>query len=148
MNFKLITIPAALTLGLVALAGCGSSGSDADPATKTTQTQTTPMPSDMTTDQPSDSTPTSDSMGGMGDMVMVDIKDFMYEGDMSVDAGQMIMVTNDDSEAHTLTSDESGLFAVTVQPGKTAMFDAPTKAGSYAYHCDFHANMHGTLKVS
>ena len=81
-------------------------------------------------------------------MAMVDITDFMYKGAMTVKPGQMVMVTNDDSEAHTLTSDDTGIFAVTVQPGGSAMFDAPTKAGSYAYHCDFHANMHGSLVVS
>ena len=51
---------------------------------------------------------TSDDMGGMGDMAMVDIEDFMYQGAMSVKPGQMVMVTNDDSEAHTLTSDDTG----------------------------------------
>jgi plastocyanin len=147
MNAKRPTIAALVAVAVVGLSGCGSSSddkaADAGPTTPThSMTMTPPSPSG---DSPST---TSDDNGGMGDMVMVDIKDFMYKGAMSVKPGQMVMVTNDDAEAHTLTSDDSGMFAVTVQPGATAMFDAPTKPGSYAYHCDFHANMHGSLVVT
>lgn len=149
MKTKLLAIPTLLTVALIGLAGCGSSDSSgAPPAQQTQTTPTSPAESStMTTDQPP-ATQSSDSGDGMGDMVTIDIMDFMYEGGMSVQAGQMVMVTNDDAEAHTLTSDEAGQFAVTVAPGQTVMFDAPTKPGTYAYHCDFHANMQGSLAVS
>ncbi len=147
MNAKRPTIAALVAVAVLGLSGCGSSSDDnAAAAGPTTPTHSMTMtPSSPSTGSPST---TSDDMGGMGDMAMVDIKDFMYKGAMTVKPGQMVMVTNDDTEAHTLTSDDTGMFAVTVQPGGTAMFDAPTKPGSYAYHCDFHANMHGALVVS
>lgn len=59
------------------------------------------------------------------------------------------MVENRDQVAHTVTADASGsLFDVTVDPGSTASFTAPTSPGSYKFHCRFHANMHGTLVVA
>ncbi len=135
------------TVAVLGLAGCGSSDDSSADQSSTPNHSSTSMP--MTSPSTSSTTKSTGtkSDAGMGDMVMIDIKDFMYKGGMSVQPGQMVMVTNDDSEAHTLTSDDAGMFAVTVQPGATQMFDAPTKPGSYAYHCDFHANMHGTLTV-
>lgn len=148
MNAKLPTIAAVLALTVIGLSGCGSSSdAAADPGTST-PTHSMSMKQTMQPSRPASSTTKSTSSGGMGDMAMVDIKNFMYTGAMSVQPGQMIMVTNSDTEAHTLTSDDAGMFTVTVQPGATAMFDAPSRPGSYAYHCDFHANMHGSLTVS
>ena len=57
------------------------------------------------------------------------------------------MVTNEDTEAHTVTADSSGGFDVKVPPGKTVELTAPA-AGSYKYHCTYHSDMHGTLVVS
>jgi len=60
----------------------------------------------------------------------------------------MVQVTNNDGEAHTVTTDSGKAFDVTIAPGKTASFAAPKRAGSYKFHCSFHSNMHGTLAVS
>lgn len=145
MQAKLPTIAALAAVAVLGLSGCGSSNDKAaDPGT-TTQTHTTTSPETTT---PASTTETTKSDHGMAGMVMVDIKDFMYEGGMNVKPGEQVMVTNDDPEAHTLTSDQAGMFAVTVAPDQTAMFVAPTKPGSYSYHCDFHSNMHGELVVS
>lgn len=57
------------------------------------------------------------------------------------------MVKNDDSVNHTVTADSGSAFDVTVNASSTATFTAPTKPGTYAYHCTFHSNMHGTLVV-
>ncbi len=75
------------------------------------------------------------------------IKNFAYQGPSSVKPGATVSVTNQDSTAHTVTSDMSGQFDVTVAPGATETFKAPSKPGSYAYHCNFHAEMHGVLVV-
>jgi plastocyanin len=146
MKAKHPTIAALMAVAVIGLSGCGSSSDDnAADSGPNTPTHSMKMPAGSpATDS---STTTSGDMGGMGDMAMVDIVDFMYKGDVHVEPGRMVMVTNDDTEAHTLTSDDAGMFAVTVQAGGSAMFDAPTKPGSYAYHCDFHANMHGSLVV-
>ena len=78
---------------------------------------------------------------------MIMIKDFKYSGPSSVKPGTKITVMNGDSEAHTVTADSKGGFDVNVAPGKSATFTAPSSAGSYKFHCTFHSNMHGTLKV-
>lgn len=57
------------------------------------------------------------------------------------------MVTNNDGETHTITADSGKAFDVTIEPGKTKMFNAPMSAGTYKFHCNFHSNMHGALTV-
>jgi plastocyanin len=46
-----------------------------------------------------------------------------------------------------VTSDAAGAFDVKIDPGQSATFTAPAKAGSFPYHCSYHGNMHGTLTV-
>jgi plastocyanin len=49
---------------------------------------------------------------------------------------------------HTVTSDDGKSFDVTVNPGKTATFTAPSSPGTYKFHCKIHSSMHGTLTVT
>ena len=59
---------------------------------------------------------------------------------------------NDDQNGpHTVTSDDGSTFdsqakGVTGNKGDHFQFTF-TKAGTFAYHCTFHANMHGTITV-
>lgn len=130
------TRAAAVTVGLTTavlmLAGCGSSSSSSTAASP---------PSN------SSSTPSAGSDPAMKSMIM--IKNFAFTGPASVKAGSTVTVMNEDSEAHTVTADSSsGGFDVTVPAGATKTFTAPTKPGTYPYHCNYHSNMHGTLRVS
>ncbi len=75
------------------------------------------------------------------------ISDYTYSSVPSVAPGTKVTVTNKDAEAHTVTADGPGGFDVKVDPGASATFTAPTTPGSYSFHCAFHANMKGTLKV-
>jgi plastocyanin len=77
----------------------------------------------------------------------ITIHDFAFEAPASVAAGAAVTVVNDDSETHSVTADADGGFDVTVAPGASRTFVAPSQAGSYAYHCLFHSDMHGTLRV-
>jgi plastocyanin len=79
---------------------------------------------------------------------MIMIQNFAFTTPASVKAGATVEVMNMDSEAHTVTADTGNLFNVTIKPGKTATFTAPSKPGSYPFHCSYHSNMHGTLHVS
>ncbi|HXA41351.1 MAG TPA: cupredoxin domain-containing protein [Candidatus Solibacter sp.] len=59
---------------------------------------------------------------------------------------------NDDQNGpHTVTSDDGSTFdsqAKGVAGNKGDKFQFTfTKAGTYAYHCTYHANMHGTITV-
>lgn len=74
------------------------------------------------------------------------IKGFKYQGAETVSPGAEITVTNEDVEAHTITSDTGDAFDINVQVG-TVTFTAPTEPGTYPYHCNFHGNMKGTLTV-
>ncbi|MBT9254590.1 cupredoxin domain-containing protein [Phycicoccus sp. MAQZ13P-2] len=62
----------------------------------------------------------------------------------SVAPGATVTVTNDDSQAHTVTSDDGG-FDVKVGSGQTVTMTAPDSAGRYGFVCSFHANMSGVL---
>ena len=64
-----------------------------------------------------------------------------------VKAGATVTVKNMDGTTHTVTADKGG-FNVTVPGGGTATFTAPAAAGSYAFHCNIHSFMHGTLTVT
>jgi plastocyanin len=66
--------------------------------------------------------------------------------------GELIVVTNHDSVAHTLTampgSAPLGNFNTgLVQPGQTKDIDAPQKPGSYDYYCQIHNFMTGVIVV-
>lgn len=61
--------------------------------------------------------------------------------------GATVLVINKDNAAHTVTADSGNAFDGKATPGQTTSFTAPTKPGSYAFHCDYHGNMHGTLVV-
>lgn len=67
----------------------------------------------------------------------------------TVPAGTKVTWTNEDSVAHTVTSDatpplfDSGPLA----PGATYSFTFTTP-GTYPYHCNYHSSMHGTVVVS
>ena len=60
----------------------------------------------------------------------------------------MIMITNADNEAHTVTSKTGGFDVKVAGRGGTATLTAPATAGKYALVCDFHSNMSGTLIVT
>jgi plastocyanin len=66
----------------------------------------------------------------------------------SVPAGSTVTVKNDSTTEHTVTADTGNAFNVTVDGGKTATFTAPSKPGTYKYHCNIHSFMHGTLTVT
>jgi plastocyanin len=121
----------------LALSGCGSSSSTAGGPSQPESSMTTSH---------SAGAPSKSSEPAGADMIM--IQNFAYSGASTVKPGATVSVMNMDTEAHTVTADSGGAFDVTIQPGKTATFTAPTKPGSYPYHCTYHSNMHGTLRVS
>ena len=67
-------------------------------------------------------------------------------GSLSVTAGTSVTWTNADSVNHTVTFD-AGPDCGQVSTGQsvTAQFPGP---GSYAYHCNIHPSMKGTVTVS
>jgi plastocyanin len=135
MRTKKLLLAAVLTAAVVGLSGCGSSGDSSNAGS-------TPKSSAPT--KPASSAGTSAHAAAAA---MITIKNFAFQGPSSVKPGAELMVMNSDSETHSVTSDTSGLFDVNVEAGATAKLTAPSKPGSYAYHCKYHSNMHGTLVV-
>ncbi|MCX2749483.1 cupredoxin domain-containing protein [Arthrobacter sp. MI7-26] len=130
-NPKALMVIVAAAL-LIALSGCGSSGAGYQGA--------------------SSGPPSAASSGappsGTSQSLTITIKDFGYQGPVSVSPGAKITVKNDDAQAHTVTSDDGKAFDAAVDGGGgTVQFTAPTAPGSYPYHCAYHSNMHGTLVV-
>jgi plastocyanin len=54
---------------------------------------------------------------------------------------------NMDGEAHTVTADTAAAFDVKALPGESVTFTAPSKPGTYPFHCTFHSDMQGSLVV-
>lgn len=132
MKTQKILIAGLATATLIGLSGCGSSGDSS-------KTAAAPKAS---------ATNSSTSGKSPSASAMITIKDFAFQAPSSVKAGAKVMVMNADTETHSVTSDQSGLFDVNVDAsGGTATLTAPTKPGSYPYHCKYHSNMHGTLVV-
>lgn len=129
-----VLVAVGCAIGAGALTGCGTS-----PGTSTAAAGTS---------RSTMSAPASSAASGMpatATTIMID--NFQYKAPASVSPGATVRVMNMDSEAHTVTADTGKAFAVTVPAGKTVSFTAPATAGSYAFHCEYHANMHGTLVV-
>jgi plastocyanin len=76
----------------------------------------------------------------------ITIKGFAFTTPDSVSPGASITVDNKDGTAHTVTSDTGKAFD-DAAPSGTSTFSAPTKPGSYPFHCNIHPEMHGTLVV-
>ena len=78
----------------------------------------------------------------------ITIKAFSYEMDRAASPGETVLVRNEDSAGHTVTSDDGTSFNVNVkESGGTATFAAPSKPGSYPFYCRYHPGMRGTLVV-
>jgi plastocyanin len=116
----------------LALAACGGSSSSDSSNSGSTTTSQAPSPS------------VAAAAGAT-----LDIQNFAYVPEpLTVTAGQVISVTNQDAKAHTVTSSTAGLFkADKIAKGTPVTFTAPAAAGTYTYICDYHPKMKGTLIV-
>lgn len=68
---------------------------------------------------------------------------------LTVAPGASVTVVNKDTATHTVTSTANPRAFDTgnVAPGATATFRAPAAAGTYAYICEIHQYMQGSLTV-
>ncbi|MHA7275289.1 cupredoxin domain-containing protein [Arthrobacter sp. HLT1-21] len=77
--------------------------------------------------------------------VVITITDFSFDVSGPVSPGATVTVTNNDSEAHTVSS--TALESGSIAGGTSLTFSAPSEPGEYPFICDFHGNMMGTLVV-
>lgn len=144
---KRSTITACALLVMSLLAACSSSGSPSagtSPSTQagTASTSVAPPTSSATALGP---TPTTSASAASAAMIM--IKNFSFTVVGTITPGAKIIVHNADGEAHTVTADTGNAFDVMVPASATVTLTAPSKAGTYKFHCNYHSDMHGTLTV-
>ena len=129
--------PARLVLAAVSavtLVACGSSGSSSSSGTTSSSPHSSSSPAASSSSEASSTAST------------ITIKSFSFTPPDSVSPGATITVDNKDGTDHTVTSDTGNAFDDAASPG-TSTFTAPTKPGSYPFHCTIHPSMHGTLVV-
>jgi plastocyanin len=119
-------------VGLSILVGCGSSGSGSAPASAIAASQAAGG---------------STLAGSPATVAMIHIDNYRYAVPASVSPGEKVSVMNMDGETHTVTADSGGAFDDLATANTITTFVAPSKPGSYPFHCAFHANMHGVLVV-
>jgi plastocyanin len=91
---------------------------------------------------------TSSGTTGASAEDIITIKDFAFSGADSVAKGSTVTVKNEDGTKHTFTPDDAGDFQPAVlEPGKSADI-AFAKAGTFAYHCEIHSSMKGSIEVT
>jgi plastocyanin len=101
----------------------------------------------MSASMPASTAAPSAGAGSMAGAPVLEIKDFAYNS-VTVKAGGMVMVKNDDAESHTVTSRQAGAFDDMATASSTTMFNAPSTPGQYAFYCKYHGNMKGVLSVT
>jgi plastocyanin len=78
----------------------------------------------------------------------VRIADFAFAPDsLRAEVGQSVRWTNQDGAAHTVTADDGAFDSGSLAGGKEFSF-AFDRAGTYAYHCNIHPGMKGTVTVA
>jgi plastocyanin len=84
-----------------------------------------------------------------GGNTQVAISNFAYSS-LTVPMGTTVTWKNNDSMAHTATSDTGSAFSFdtgSIASGATSSGITFTQAGTFAYHCTFHSGMHGSITV-
>ena len=142
-RMRTILIGVTCTAALGVLGGCGSASSAGAAASSSGSA----MDSSSMSSMGSSSSGSSTASSAAASAVVIHISKFAYQTPASVSPGATVSVMNMDGEAHTVTSDTDGAFSVVVPSGKTVTFTAPATAGSFAFHCQYHSNMHGSLVV-
>jgi len=133
---------------LIGLSGCAGGGGTQASAPATTA-GTSPSMS-MEPSAPAGSTASGPGSGAANAAAAtITISNFAYEIPGAVAPGAEVKVINMDTAEHTVTADQNAtLFDVEVKEnGGTATFKAPSEPGTYAFHCTYHPNMHGSLTV-
>jgi plastocyanin len=78
----------------------------------------------------------------------ITIADFAFKPKtITVTAGTKIAIKNTDDTTHTLTANKGAFNAGDINGGKSASITVK-KPGTYAYHCQIHNFMKGTVKAT
>lgn len=158
---KWLRLLAIIGVAVIGLAAC-------DSEEQTAEDQSVDAAGDDTGDDPAaqddgDDGATDDPYGGGGDTDSakdektddaagasagaVEIEGFAFT-DTEAAPGTTVTVENKDSTAHTLTADDGEFDTGEIDGDGSAEFTAPAEPGEYAFHCEIHPSMTGTLTVA
>lgn len=128
-----------MAFSTVGLAACG--GDDDDSSSSSSE-------SAATTESTTEESTESSSSTSEAEAAQVSIKDIQFQPqDLTVDVGQKIVWTNNDSVDHTVTATDGADFdSGVIKPGETFEF-TPEQAGTIEYECTIHAGQTGTIEV-
>jgi plastocyanin len=105
-------------------------------------------PADTTTSAPADPAGTVTTAVTTDVPTAVTIQDFAFvEGIIEVPVGTTVTWTNNDTSPHTVTSVDGTFDSGRLDTGQTFSFTFST-AGEFAYLCEFHPGMQGTVVVT
>jgi plastocyanin len=139
---SLIALAIVIVAGVVYLIYINSTQSPAPTTTSTQTDQTQTVPTQTTP------TPTPTTAPTTPQPVSVSIRNFAFAPQqISVKAGTKVTWTNNDSTAHTVTSDSGAFSSGTLNPGSSFSFVFNTP-GTFSYHCSIHPSMTATVVVT
>jgi plastocyanin len=129
-----------VAVAAIALANKDNKNAVTPPPASTNSTNSTS--NEMTNNNPSPSPESSTSNN-------VSIVNMDYSpASITVKKGTAVTWTNNDDVAHTVTADSGNAFdSGNMNKGKTFSHTFDT-AGTFAYHCMYHSNMHGKVTVT
>jgi plastocyanin len=129
----------------LALAACGGGASPA-PASQPPASQPASQPA---ASEPAESGAAGGACESSTDTAAVtsSIADFTFEQPLTAGVGEVVGWTNDDTAPHTVTMDDGACDTGQIAAGASAglVFNA---AGTYAFHCEVHPNMTGSIEVT
>jgi len=138
MKFKTLFAPALIALAF-GLSACGG-GDDSDTSTVAESA------TDAAPDSSGKANPPAPS-GKAARAEKVEIVDFAYDPDpVTVQVGGKVIWLNQDSAPHTATAEDGSFDTGTLEEGKLKS-ETFKQAGTYAYICEIHPDMHGTVEV-
>lgn len=121
-----------LAFGLTACGGSGDSSTESGASSDTSSepTGSSPAPS-----------------GEVARAEKVKIVEFVYGPDpVTVQLGGKVIWQNEDTAPHTATADDGSFNTGTIEQGKIKS-ETFKQAGTFAYFCEIHPTMHGTVEV-
>lgn len=95
----------------------------------------------------SDTSPPEGTTVPAPDAAAITIANFAFSGVAEVPVGTTVTVTNTDNTQHTWSADDGTFDSGALSPGESFEFTF-TEAGSFAYFCNFHPSMSGTIVVT
>ena len=86
--------------------------------------------------------------GGPTQTTSVDLQGTAFKpADIQVSPGATVTFTNLDGIPHTVTFDNTSITSIDSYSSGAKTVTMPTAPGTYAYHCNFHGVMKGTVVV-